>query len=235
MDKNVELLIYALRYSLGRLSYAPSTVRQEIVSRLDELTENDLNVMARDIREFLETQKNVSGKEYSDYQNEEWEKCLLKLEQTLERRKLDLPKSVVFDIDGTISDASHRLHHIKEKPKDYVAFHSECVNDLPINEVVELLRYYHTNGYKVILLTRRPVFYKLETETWLAKYDIPYKLLVMCEDTHTPAIDFKREQIRMLKKYNDICAVYEDQLNLSEMFRAEGLKVFDVGGVEVKK
>ena len=53
MDKNVELLIYALRYSLGRLSYAPSTVRQEILSRLDELTENDLNVMARDIREFL--------------------------------------------------------------------------------------------------------------------------------------------------------------------------------------
>lgn len=46
----------------------------------------------------------------------------------------------VFDIDGTLADCSHRLHHIEKTPKDWRAFFADVSADSPIDHVVRLCR-----------------------------------------------------------------------------------------------
>ena len=47
---------------------------------------------------------------------------------------------VVFDLDSTLADGEHRLHHIKKEPKDWDAFFAKCRGDKPIDNTIELLR-----------------------------------------------------------------------------------------------
>lgn len=234
MNNYGELMVYALRYSLGRLTYAPNTVRDEIYNNIVKFDNNDLMVMSRDVSHWLKHDK-VENTLVEKDEVENWTKFLNFINETLETRKFKKEKAVVFDIDGTISDASERLHHIHDKPRNYIAFHSECINDKPIEPTLNILRYYLEKGYKVILLTRRPKYYREQSEQWLSANGVQYHSLVMCEDTYTSAIDYKREEIRKLKHFYHIEAVFEDQMNLAQMFREEGLFVFDVGGVEIKK
>lgn len=48
-----EILIYAERYAIGRMTYAPHTVCEIINNHLDDLTQNTLVVMKRDIETFI--------------------------------------------------------------------------------------------------------------------------------------------------------------------------------------
>jgi len=40
-------------------------------------------------------------------------------------------KTVIFDIDGTLSDNSHRQHFLEQKHKDWEGFFKECEKDKP--------------------------------------------------------------------------------------------------------
>jgi len=44
----------------------------------------------------------------------------------------------IFDIDGTLADCSHRVHHIQKQPKDWTAFFAEVRDDKPIWHIVNL-------------------------------------------------------------------------------------------------
>jgi len=49
-----ELLIYSERYAIGRMSYAPQTVCDMIMSQIHGLTINTLSVLIRDITQARE-------------------------------------------------------------------------------------------------------------------------------------------------------------------------------------
>ena len=40
--------------------------------------------------------------------------------------------TIICDIDGTLADLHHRLHHIKNGNKNWDAFFAEVKDDLPI-------------------------------------------------------------------------------------------------------
>ena len=48
-----EMLIYSLRYGLGRHTYCTAIICENIISNLDKLSLKTLYVIARDITEFL--------------------------------------------------------------------------------------------------------------------------------------------------------------------------------------
>lgn len=72
----------------------------------------------------------------------------------------------IFDIDGTLADCSHRLHHIQTHPKDWPAFFAGCINDAPIHHVVRLAK---TLGetHEIIFVSGRSDECRAATETWL--------------------------------------------------------------------
>lgn len=49
-----------------------------------------------------------------------------------------MTRCYLFDIDGTLSDLTHRLHHIQKEPKDWNAFFDGCGDDAPIKHIVNL-------------------------------------------------------------------------------------------------
>ena len=49
-------------------------------------------------------------------------------------------KAYVFDIDGTLSDPAHRLHHIRGESVDWDAFFAACDQDAPIPHMVDLFK-----------------------------------------------------------------------------------------------
>lgn len=88
----------------------------------------------------------------------------------------------VFDLDGTLADGSHRLHHICNKdgsPKEsrnWKAFFSETLNDKPIAHVIEVLhsialrRHVLNTNDLIVILTARNSSCRADTQAWIAKH-----------------------------------------------------------------
>ena len=85
---------------------------------------------------------------------------------------------VIFDLDGVISDASHRQHFLEKEDKDWNGFFAACPNDPPIPSGVELTNLL-SNIKSIIILTARPVSVQAQTINWLKKYGVAWKALIM--------------------------------------------------------
>jgi phosphoglycolate phosphatase-like HAD superfamily hydrolase len=70
----------------------------------------------------------------------------------------------IFDIDGTLADATHRLPHIQKRSKDWDSFFAECVNDAPIPHIVELAK---SLPLPVVCVSGRSDVVRAETDFWL--------------------------------------------------------------------
>ena len=46
---------------------------------------------------------------------------------------------MIFDIDGTLADATHRLHHVTGGRRDWDAFFAEMADDVPVKPICDLL------------------------------------------------------------------------------------------------
>lgn len=74
----------------------------------------------------------------------------------------------LFDIDGTLADCSHRLHHIQSKPKDWRAFFAACADDKPIPHMIELAKRLWATAPLVFVSGRSDECFDA-TITWMAQ------------------------------------------------------------------
>ena len=76
---------------------------------------------------------------------------------------------VIFDIDGTIADCTHRLHMIEGDKKEWEKFFFACVDDKPIYRILMLLDYLVTDvgSSNFIFCTSRPERTRKETVEWI--------------------------------------------------------------------
>ena len=138
----------------------------------------------------------------------------------------------IFDIDGTLADATHRLHHIlgKEK-KDWDAWDAETDGDTPIVPIVGILQALYDHGHKIMLLTGRNERVRELTEQWLEDHNIHYHWLVMRPhgDRRDDTI-VKLEQLeQFMRNRNDrIQTIFEDRRRLVVAFREAGYHVCQV-------
>lgn len=79
----------------------------------------------------------------------------------------------IFDIDGTIADGSHRLHHIQKSPKDWRTFFAFVIDDRPIKHIVDLARDLHRAGGTIVYVSGRSDECRAMTQTWLNLYRLP--------------------------------------------------------------
>lgn len=83
---------------------------------------------------------------------------------------------VVSDIDGVLMDNSHRQHLVpKEKgtTQDWEAFNAACVDDTPIQHMIDLVNYLSLqHGHFVVLCTGRTETCREVTLDLLAKCDL---------------------------------------------------------------
>lgn len=147
---------------------------------------------------------------------------------------------VICDIDGTVGDLSHRLHHIKKEnptPEDYAKFYSdeEVSKDGYIWETIaEVKRETDLNMRTVIFVSGRSDICREATEEWLKGTGIPYSALLMrSEGDKRPDTEVKKDFLRQTLKDYNIVRVYDDRPSVIRMWREDGLEVVDCGdGIE---
>lgn len=78
---------------------------------------------------------------------------------------------VIFDIDGTLANAEHRLHFITDpdKAKDWENFLSDeqVANDAPIDQIWTVLHALASARHKILFITGRPARQRKLTIDWL--------------------------------------------------------------------
>lgn len=148
-------------------------------------------------------------------------------------------KAVVFDIDGTLADISHRLHFIQQEPKDWDSFFGAMMDDKPIESVrlvcgslLGLENACHGLGFEVpftvVFCTGRPYAYKETTVAWLRRHILPPnvipKIYMRKTGDRRPDDIVKAELIDKMRADGfDPYIVFEDRKRVVDMWRRKGI------------
>ncbi len=141
--------------------------------------------------------------------------------------------TVIFDLDGTLALVDKR-REIAKKPNGKINFDifydpQYIELDEPNSFVIELAKMYKRDGYEIVIVSGRSDRTKEATERWLEKYGILYDQMIMRKRKNfTPDNELKE---RWLEKYldrDDIRVVVDDRQRVVDMWRRNGLDVFQV-------
>jgi hypothetical protein len=137
---------------------------------------------------------------------------------------VDPGPTVVFDMDGVLSDAGPRQGLLERPKRDWKAFFNAAGDDPLIEEVARLLELLDP-GLNVVLLTARPMTIQAITVGWLEQHDLRWDLLIMRPARDFGASsDFKRAALRELAVFGlDVQLGFEDDRRNVDMFHAEGI------------
>ena len=144
-----------------------------------------------------------------------------------------MKKAIIFDIDGTLADLTHRLHYITggDSP-DWDAFYKACPDDTSIEPTVSIYILMKENlpeGHVLILCTGRRESIRRQTERWLYHRLIKYDHLMMRRfGDHRDDVEVKRQMLNALREFYDPILVFEDRSSVVQMWREEGLQCFQV-------
>jgi len=132
--------------------------------------------------------------------------------------------TVVFDMDGVLSDAAGRQHYLERPYRDWEAFFEACGDDAVIDEVARLLEVIDPR-YQIVLLTARPIRVQGQTLGWLDRYQLRWDLLIMRDfGDYDSSREFKRNTVDELRSYGfDLRLAFEDDRRNYDMFHAEGI------------
>ena len=143
-----------------------------------------------------------------------------------------LPNMIaVFDLDGTLSLAEHRLHLVKGKKKNYRKFFAASKDDLPFHPIIKIARSLHQSGVTIMIFTGRSDEVREDTEEWLEKHlGVPHVLVMRQQNDFTPDHHLKRSWLNdpgLINK-DEILCVFDDRARVVEMWRSEGLTCLQV-------
>lgn len=141
---------------------------------------------------------------------------------------------VVFDLDGTLADVSHRLHHIKDGRRDWESFHSDCPRDTPIWQTIQTLHALSCQtGVEIAIWTGRDEAVREETLEWLrghigddcAGFDIRMR----------PVGDYTEDHLLKERWFNQamqygwkVDLAFDDRGRVCEMWRRNGVLCYQV-------
>lgn len=134
---------------------------------------------------------------------------------------MPLPNAVIFDLDNTLSDATHRQHLVTGKTKQWDEFHKLSALDKPVPAVWAFLKMLksHTDAH-IIIVTGRPVKYADVTVVWLTSYDIKSDRIYMRpEGDFSHDFEYKERIFEELQKEFTIQLVMEDRDSVVKMVR----------------
>ena len=148
--------------------------------------------------------------------------------------------AICIDIDGTIANLDHRLHYIREKPKDYDAFYAAMSEDTPISDTLWLIDllvtgyYRHDESFSIFVCTGRPENYREQTEAWLG-VNAPRLYFMAQSIMMRPTKDYRKDSViknEMRQQIEgqgyDIRIVLDDRQQVVDEWRKHGITCLQV-------
>lgn len=132
----------------------------------------------------------------------------------------NLPNAAIFDIDGTLAHMQNR------GPFDWDKVDRDAINKI----VAEQVDFHRSLGRKILVVSGRDSSCKDLTKEWLDFYGIKFDEIFM-----RPENDYRKDTIVKREiykndiegKYNVFC-VYDDRLQVLDMWYSEGVFTFNV-------
>ena len=136
---------------------------------------------------------------------------------------------IIFDIDGTLADITHRRHHVMTKPKNWKAFIAGASQDAVNEPIARVARHFAVWGaHRIILCSGRNEAQREITEAWLAEMwgeGARHERLYMRAD-----LDYRADDIIKSELLDKILAdgyhpelVFDDRKRVVDMWRRRGL------------
>lgn len=140
-------------------------------------------------------------------------------------------RCIIFDLDGTLCDVSHRRQFVATKPRNWDAWNKGISQDKPVYQVhamVQSLKYF----FPIFFVSGRSDDYRDVTVKWLDSWGIldeDYNGLYMrkYKDHRDDAI-VKSEIADIIEKDYEIFAVFDDRRRVLTMWQDRGIFTFDV-------
>lgn len=130
----------------------------------------------------------------------------------------------VFDLDGTLADCSHRLHHLDAK--DWRSFFAACGEDKLIEHVRLIFWRLAGDGNRVEIWSGRSDECRAETEAWLERHDLyPDALLMRTAGDKRPD-DMVKAEFLNGGGWPDV--IFDDRKRVVDMWRSKGIACFQV-------
>lgn len=156
-----------------------------------------------------------------------------------------MKSAIICDIDGTVADLTHRLHHIRDDAalakfgvldsswkKNWPAFFGGVANDGVHEDVRQMLEALMAQpGMYIHYVSGRPEKTRSDTAAWLCKHGFPYGPLHMRADGDYRADDIVKEEIldtKLKLTPEQVLCVFDDRDRVVAMWRRRGFRVLQV-------
>lgn len=136
----------------------------------------------------------------------------------------------IFDLDGTLSDCSHRVHLIHAGKFD--EFHAASYLDTPHEAEVRIAQAWYWAGGGLAFFTGRTEPFRRMTEDWLHRHGLIFAdglhLYMRNPEDDRSTIDIKREMLlefegSVMGPGDQVAFIMEDREKLVAMWRSLGL------------
>ena len=134
---------------------------------------------------------------------------------------------IICDLDGTLADISHRVHHAKGESKNWRRFFGGILEDAIAEVVADILKHYSIS-HQIIFVTGRPEFTRPDTVAWLYQ-NVPF--IAEYELFMRPNGDFRPDNVvkgelydqHIEPKFGRPFFVLDDRDKVVKMWREKGL------------
>ena len=97
-------------------------------------------------------------------------------------------KIYAVDIDGTLTTHKEYPQYYNISPKEMAEVYSIAEPNL---EIIKKIREIYINNDRIILFTSRSDLFRIETENWLSRYNVPYDEIIFNKPFYNFIIDDK--------------------------------------------
>ena len=149
-------------------------------------------------------------------------------------------KTIIFDLDGTLAliDKRRAISTKDNGKMDWDTFFDpkNIDLDLPNTPVIKMAQMLKSQGFMIVIFSGRSKATKDATTQWLDRHDVPFDVIKMRPADRSIGGHFHFMKDSDLKQYwlddlqikDDIFAVFDDRNQVVDMWRSNGLQVFQV-------
>ena len=141
-----------------------------------------------------------------------------------------MTKVIVFDIDGTVANITHRRHWVATKPKNWAAFNAGMAQDTAYDDIKFVYDTFAAAGNTIIFCSGRGEENRAVTESWLRDNGFAWSALYMrsARDHRQDSI-VKVELLEVIRAhFGEPYLWFDDRKQVVDAIRAQGVRVLQV-------